>query len=164
MRKESRNMNRVTMFCTAAMALLTQYQVYGYTCTLKNESYATIVVEFYRYSRPASGDITVTPGGTGQWDAGKCALIFPCSISGMRIKSMKWGNREVPGAAGAGEEWHGFKSHAASQTWVITQEFMTNDQGKTDRIRFHLRREPAGVGGSTYPGGLIWTSEPMSIR
>jgi hypothetical protein len=149
---------------TLGTTLFIQNQVNGYTCTLKNESYATIVVEFYRYTRPSSGNITVMPGETGQWNAGTCALIFPCSISGIRIKSMKWGNRDVPGAAGAGEEWGGLKSHAASQTWVMTQEFMTNAEGKTDRVRFHLRREPAGAGGSTYPGGHIWSSEPMNIR
>jgi hypothetical protein len=44
---------------TLGTTLFIQNQVNGYTCTLKNESYATIVVEFYRYTRPSSGNITV---------------------------------------------------------------------------------------------------------
>jgi hypothetical protein len=157
-------MNRFVKLKIGIMLLLgciIQKSIYPtYTCTLNNESAAVIVVEFDRLGRSGSGEITVEPKGLGKWDAGICALIFPCSVKGIRIIKVLWQGKEIPNSTFE-EKWAA--GRPASFTWTMTENFLLNDENEVDRVQLTLHREPAGFKGSTYPGGNVWTLGPLAI-
>ena len=155
-------------------ASIFQGPIDAYICTLVNKTRATIVVEFYKMNSQlkteSSGDITILPNSENKWDAGKCLVAFPCSISGIKIiqmtmpeKSGTESTKPVPGADKIQEKWTGVSAHAVSHTWVMTEDYPDAATGNFDHIQFILTRTPAGVRGTTYPGGMVWKSSPVEI-
>ena len=156
-------------------ASIFQGSIEAYTCTFANKTQATVVVQFYKMNSKlkteSSGDITILPKSENKWDAGKCLKAFPCSISGFKIikmtvpgKSATESTTTVPGADKIQEKWTGLSAHAADQTWELTEDHVPDVNGKLAQVQFTLTRKPAGVRGTTYPGGKIWASDRIDIQ
>jgi hypothetical protein len=142
-------------------------EIQAYTCMFKNDTDASLVIRFYRLKgnlkSESSGNITVLPWTTGIWNAGK-AFIFPYSIAGMEIVKMTWKGKDVPGGNSVHEFWKKTKARAVNCTWIMTQNFPPDAEMKRTKVKLTIDREPAGFKGSTYPGGIIWESEPFDIE
>lgn len=138
----------------------------AYKCTFKNNTTRAIIkVKFHRAAlwNANSQTFTLAPGEQASWDTG---IML---VTGMKVVEMKYfpdakgavlgGGLVVPGSDKAKENYAG---RAVNQHWEMYEIKYPIDANKS-QIQFELKRDPAGLGGSTYPGGTKWTSPRIDI-
>ena len=128
----------------------------AYTCTFKNNTHADLVIKFYR-DGGRSDDIVVGQMKTVTWKGG-----LAWSIKGMKILEMQYNNKEIAVAKNIQDYWS--VSRPYNPTWELYEKFVVTAEQVADKVQFILKRNPGGPGGSTYPGGTIWTSPIMNIE
>lgn len=139
-------------------------KVQAYTCTFKNNSHANLVIKFYRDSGK-SGEMVVPPLQTIKWNAGTVPVIsIPWSVKGMRIFKITYNNKVIyDNEKDKKLEDYWSVSRPYNPTWEFFEEFPVQVGQVANKVKFTLKRNPGGIGGSTYPGGTIWTSPIIDL-
>ena len=154
--------------CLALIYACTVPQIVdAYTCTFKNNTHANLVIKFYR-DGGKSDDFVVPPLRTVTWNAGKVPVLnIAWSVKGLIIKQMQYNNKNIlideqtKKSFEIRDYWS--TSRPYNPTWELS-EFFPVEAGQTaNKVQFILKRNPGGVGGSTYPGGTIWTSPVINL-
>ena len=150
-----------------------QNTVDAYTCTFINKTHARLTIKFYHDSGQ-SDDLVVPPMEQAPsaitWNAGKLPIIgIPWSVKGLKIFNMEFTGKEIVKEGRETTTNQEIKdywsvSRPYNPTWELTEALLGEPGQVVDKVQFTLYRKPGGIGGSTYPGGIQWTSAIISLK
>lgn len=150
-----------TSLIVLSLQLICMTTIQAYTCTFKNNSHANLVIKFYRDSGK-SDELVVGPLQTVTWNAGKVPVLnIPWSVKGMKVLKMKFNQKEILITKDSEDYWK--TSRPYNPTWELSEVFPVEAGQVANKVQFTLKRNPGGAGGSTYPGGTIWTSPVIDL-